>query len=97
MTANVRVEILRVTDDSGYPAFIEFALTDSSGKTHIFADKLPIVSAEDEVHPPCEGLLRCHIIAETEKTCTIDTTFPDYVESQDEEYIFEVFKNQIVS
>ena len=97
MTANVRVEILRVTDDSGYPAFIEFSLTDSSGKTHIFYDKLPIVSAEDEVHPPCGGALRCHIIGETEKTCTIDTTFPDYVESQDEQYIFEVFKNQIVS
>ena len=96
MKADVRVEIIRVTDDSGYPAFIEFSLTDSEGKTHIFADKLPIVSAENEVQPPCEGKLRCHIIGGTDSTYIIDTTFPDYVESVDEQYIFEVEKDRVI-
>ena len=94
--ADVRVEILRVTDDSGYPTFIEFSLTDKDGRRHIFRDKLPIVSAEDEVQPPCGGLLRCHIIGETDKTYMIDTSFPDYVESVDEQYIFEVAKELII-
>ena len=96
MTADVRVEILRVTDDTGYPTFIEFSLTDSEGKTHIFADKLPIVSAEIEVQPPCEGMLRCHIIGGTDSTYIIDTTFPDYVESVEEQYIFKVDKELII-
>ena len=94
--ADVRVEILRVTEDSGCPAFVEFAFTDSAGKTHIFRDKLPIVSAEDEVFPPCGGALRCHIIGGTDSTYIIDTTFPDYVESVDEQYIFEVEKDRVI-
>ncbi len=96
MSAEVLVEITRVTDDSGYPTFVEFALTDIYGRQHIFHDKLPIVSTEDEVQPPCAGALRCHIIGETESKYIIDTTFPDYLESVEEQYIFEVPKELII-
>ena len=95
-TAEVRVEITRVTDDSGYPDLVEFALTDIDGQRHIFRDKLPVVSAEYEVKPPCAGALRCHIIGETNSTYIIDTSFPDYVDSVNEEYIFEVGKDRII-
>lgn len=94
--AEVRVEMTRVTDDSGYPVFVEFALTDTDGRRHIFQDKLPVVSAEDEVKPPCAGALRCHIIGEKENAYLIDTSFPDYVETVGEEYIFEVGKDSII-
>ncbi|MCR5121254.1 MAG: hypothetical protein K6B74_02415 [Ruminococcus sp.] len=94
--AEVYVEITRVTDDSGYPDLVEFALTDTDGRRHIFHDKLPVVSAEDEVKPPCAGALRCHIIGEKENSYLIDTSFPDYVETDGEEYIFEVVKDLVI-
>ena len=93
--AEVRVEITEITDDSGYPAFVRFAFTDIGGRRHFFADKLPIVCAEYEVQPPCEGALRCHIIAEKTDSFVIDTSFPDHVESEDGEYIFDVPKDII--
>ena len=79
--ADVRVDITDITDDS-----------DIEGKRHFFVDKLPIISAEYEVQLPCEGALRCHIIAEKPDSYVIDTTFPDFVDSEDEQYIFELPK-----
>ena len=90
--ADVRVDITDITDDSGYPTFVRFAFTDIEGKRHFFVDKLPIISAEYEVQLPCEGALRCHIIAEKPDSYVIDTTFPDFVDSEDEQYIFELPK-----
>ena len=94
--AEVYVEITRVTDDSGYPDLVEFALTDIDGRRHFFRDKLPVVSIEDSVLPPCAGALRCHIIGEKENSYLIDTSFPDYVDSVNEEFIFEVVKDHII-
>lgn len=86
----VKANILRIIDDSSYPTFIEFELTDIHGKRHLFQDKLPIVSCEDEVEPPCEGSIACKVINRSGNFVTIDTSFHDAVESVDEETVFEV-------
>lgn len=92
--ADVKVNILRIVDNSGYPDFVEFELTDCNGKQHYFIDKLPIVSKYDAV-PPCIGAMRCMIIGIKENTVVIDTSLPDDIESVNGEYQFEVDKHLV--
>lgn len=86
----VKVNIVKIIDDSSYPTFIEFELVDIHGKHHLFRDKLPIVSFEDEIEPPCEGELGCKVIKKSGDVITIDTSVPWDVDSVEEETIFEV-------
>lgn len=93
--AAVKVTILKIVDTS-YPIFVEFELVDAKGASHYFIDKVPVVSGDDELVPPCVGYMRCNIINETENTFIIDTALPDDIASKDGKYVFEVNKDRII-
>ena len=86
----VKVNITKIIDDSSYPTFVEFELVDIHGKHHLFRDKLPIISFENEIEPPCEGELQCKVIKKSGDVITIDTSVPWDVDSVEGETIFEV-------
>ena len=77
----IKVRIRCIIDDSSYPSFAECILTDYDGMTHIFRDKLPIFSAEDDPIIPGDGVIRCSLILETAQFAEVDTILPDDVES----------------
>lgn len=93
--ASVKVNILKIVDDTGYPTFVEFELIDSNGISHRFIDKVPVISADyDPV--PLIGEMGCTVVGETETTFIIDTALPDDIESLNGEYRFEVNKEQVI-
>ena len=92
----VKVVIKKIVNMS-FPIVVEFELTDISNTVHKFIDKVPIVSADYDITPPCTGYMRCNIIKETDRTFIIDTSLPDDIESLEGEYIFEVNKEQVTS
>lgn len=94
--ASVKVNILKIVDDTGYPTFVEFELIDSNGISHHFIDKLPIISADDDLVPPRIGEMGCTIAGKTETTFIVDTALPYDIESLNGEYQFEVNKEQVI-
>ncbi len=94
--ASVKVNITKITDTS-FPIFVAFELTDCRGNVHHFADKLPVISDSDDLVPPCIGSMRCRILRETEHTYVIDTELPDDIASEEGEYQFEVWKDQVAT
>ena len=100
--ANVAVKVIEVIDDTGYPMVIKCVLTDCKGIKHYFIDKVPVICECDRylsespcLKEDCTGEIRCNIVRETDKTYIIDTEFPDDVESLNNEYQFEVWKEQV--
>lgn len=93
--ASVKVNILKIVDDTDYPTFVEFELIDSNGISHHFIDKVPIISADYDPIPPI-GEMDCTVVGETETTFIINTTLPYDIESLNGEYQFEVNKEQVM-
>ena len=92
--ANVKVNVLKIVDMS-FPIFVKFELIDCNSVSHYFIDKVPVISDNYDLIPPCTGNMRCSIIRETNNTIIIDTSKPDDIESLNGEYQFEVFKEQV--
>lgn len=100
--AEVAVKVIEVIDDTGYPMMIKCELTDCRGIRHHFIDKVPVI-CQCERYPSdvpclkkdCTGAIRCSIVEESDETYIIDTEFPDDVESLNNEYRFEVWKEQV--
>lgn len=59
-----------------------------------FVDKLHVFTLAYNSRPPCIGKMRCNIIESKQETFIIDTSLPDDIESKNEEYKFEMFRNQ---
>lgn len=93
--ADVKVNVLKIVDNS-FPIFVEFELMDCNGISHRFVDKVPVISHNYDLIPPCTGYMRCSIIKETNKTFLIDTSRPDDIESTKGEYQFEVNMDQVI-
>ncbi len=93
--ANVCVKILRVTDASSYPLWVDCVLTDYHGNDHMFHGKLPWFSVQDLISPPCEGEMRCIVVGEKEESVSIDISEPDALESIEGETKFVVKRDQI--
>ena len=93
--SSVKVNILEIVDIS-FPIFVRFELIDKKGISHYFIDKVPVISDDYDLVPPCIGYMRCNIIKETENSFIIDTAFPDDIESLNGEYKFEVSKEQVI-
>lgn len=102
MTAVV-VSIVRFVDDH-QPGFVEFALVDALGQTHLFMDKVPVVTDQDlraDSTYPCAGVLACQVKAEfTDEAgrllARIDTEHPYHVDSTDGATRFVVLASQLV-
>jgi hypothetical protein len=62
--ANVRVEIVRYTDDH-QPGFVECHLSDVAGRVWSFEEKVPVVTVEDlstrpaSIHGPVPSAAPC--------------------------------------
>lgn len=100
--AEVAVKVIEVIDDTGYPMMIKCELTDCRGIRHHFIDKVPVICQCERylsdvpcLKKDCTGSIRCSIIEESDETYIIDTEFPDDVESLNNEYRFEVWKEQV--
>ena len=76
----LKVRIRAVIDES-YPTWVECVMTDCGGQTHLFREKLPVVSSEFAPMIPGDGIIRCTLIEETAQYAEIDTYLPDGVES----------------
>jgi len=94
--AGVKVNILKIVD-MNFPMFVEFELIDCHGVSHHFIDKVPVVSDNYDLIPPCPGCMGCNIINETDNSFVIDTSKPDDIESLNGEYQFEVNKDQVIA
>ena len=102
LMVEVKVKVMEIIDDTGYPMFIKCELTDCKGIKHYFIDKVPVIcecerylSESPCLKENCTGTIRCNIVGEKEETYIIDTDFPDDVESLNNEYQFEVWKDQV--
>jgi hypothetical protein len=62
----VLVQITRYVDDH-FPGFVECVLVDALGATHIFVEKVPVVSVESLSAAstyPCDGEIECVVYRE---------------------------------
>lgn len=97
-TACLNVRITRIWDLDWYPGFAECVLVDALGAEHRFQDKIPVFSPRDLAPEeiPCAGMLRCTIAGENpDGTLTVNTKFPDDIESAAGERLFRVRPNQL--
>lgn len=98
--SEVKVNIVRIIDNSFYPGIIEFELIDINGKRHIFTEKPVVVYFRSEtllpLEIPCEGFLPCKVIQRSGNSVTIDTYIDNnWVESDNEETVFVVSEDNV--
>jgi hypothetical protein len=99
----VTVRITRFVDDH-FPGFVECELVEASGLSHIFVEKVPVVTTE-QLRPsscyPCAGGIACRVLAQWEDAdgiafSRIDTSKPWGVESSAGVTEFVVASSKIV-
>ena len=99
----LRVTIERFTHD-WFPGFVECSFVDATGRTHLFEEKVPVVSNEAldaSSAYPRDGAIACHLltsrsVADGREVVTIDTNKPWDIESKEGESQFEVFRDQLL-
>lgn len=100
---SVEVEISRLVDVA-QPGWVECRLIDTSGKSHVFIEKIPVVSAEnlwtDSIYP-ARGGISCRVVARRSENgrtiCTVDTERPYDIESTEGATRFDVDSDQLES
>jgi hypothetical protein len=100
----LKVTITRFVDEH-QPGFVECTLLDATGISHVFVEKIPIVSASNlwiDSSYPCEGEIRCTVLErfigpDGEALVRVDTELPDHVESTDAKTVFVVAAEKVVS
>jgi hypothetical protein len=100
----VRVTIQRFTDPSN-PGWVELTLVDAAGVTHVFEEKVPIVSAENlgpESQYPRAELMACRVVGtrrseDGRQLVTVDTDQPSGIESKTGQTQFEVLREHVRS
>lgn len=73
-------------------------MVDALGTDHWFQDKIPVFSSRvlTPENVPCAGMLRCTIATENpDGTVTVNTEFPDDIESTAGEHLFRVRPSQL--
>jgi hypothetical protein len=99
----VAVRITRFVDDH-FPGFVECELIDAAGSSHIFVEKVAVVTTEalgSSSCYPCEGVIDCNVLAQWANAdgvwhSRIDTSTPWGVESSAGVTEFVVASSQIV-
>jgi hypothetical protein len=99
----VAVHITRFVDDH-QPGFVECQLVDAAGASHIFVEKMPVVTTEvlrSTGSYPCPGAIGCLVLASWEDDrgiglTRIDTSQPWGIESVVGVTKFVVTSSQIV-
>jgi len=100
----MKIKILKITDYSFYPGYVECLITDAWGNRHIFNEKIPIVTCEEideESELPQDGFIRCEMLKQWtddngNEIITVSTENPDNVETIDEVNIFDLQPCQLI-
>ncbi len=98
------VTILRWVEDS-QPGWVECALADARGRTHLFREKSPVVSTEalnsTTAYPRSGGIaweiLSCRVDEHGRKILTVSTEKPWGCESTEGITVFEVLAEQLIT
>ena len=99
---SLAVQISRFVDEH-QPGFVECVLVDADGTTHLFVEKVPIVSRLDlraDSGYPCAGAIDCELETECQDDVgrvlvRVNTDLPWHVESTTGESRFVVLTSQI--
>jgi hypothetical protein len=99
----ISVQIRRYVSDD-FPGWVECAMQDAAGQTHLFIEKVPVVTSENltvESSYPQPGVVACEIEAEWKNetghsVVRICTERPDGIESTTGLTNFVVFAHQLV-
>ena len=99
----MKIKVLRITDYSFYPGFVECLVIDAWGNKHIFNEKIPIVTCKNidkESKFPQDGFIRCEVRRQWiddigNKIITVCTKNPDHVETIDEINEFDLHPCQL--
>lgn len=99
----IRVKIERFTE-AWQPGFVECSFVDAAGKSHVFEEKVPVVSLENltaDSEYPRDGEVACRSIssrvaADGREVVTVDTEQPCGIESKAGQTRFDVFREQLV-
>jgi hypothetical protein len=97
------VEISRFVDESN-PGFVECLLVDALGHSHLFVEKVPVVTTEDLWSTstyPRPGVIACEVEAEWkdgegQSLARVSTELPWHVESTVGQTQFVVLASQLV-
>lgn len=100
----VTVQIERFVDDH-FPGFVECRLVDALGYSHLFIEKVPVVTTENlgsDSSYPCAGTIACEVESELSdeqgrKLLRVNTGRPWSVESTEGLSSFLVLSSQVVS
>lgn len=94
--AELKVTITEIIEANTYPDLAVAEFKDRFGKVHILRDKLPIFSKDDlDLTVPKEGIARCTIMDKNADFCTISLQYPDDIEDDEGEQLFEVDKSLV--
>jgi hypothetical protein len=99
----IKATIVRFTDDD-QPGWVECKFIDAKGVTHLFEEKVPVVTVENlDAHSeyPREGKIGCTLIdagfaGNGREVITVDTELPWGIESKVGQTRFEVFRDQVL-
>lgn len=93
------VKITRLVEAS-FPGFVECSLVDADGRTHLFVEKVPVVTLEcldEESDYPTDGVIACEIIGTTEDSVLhVSTRLPWGVESKDGQTGFKIKREKLI-
>ena len=97
------VEITNITDWDHFPGWVACRFYDAHGVEHVIAEKIPVVT-DQNITPdstfPRKGEVRCTLLGRWTDTAgrelvTVSTRIPDYVETIDGVFEFDVMASQI--
>ena len=99
----IKVTIERFTLES-QPGWVECRFADAAGTSHVFEEKVPVVSDEDldagSVYPRA-GVIGCQVVgarvpSDGKELIIVDTEQPWGIESKAGETRFEVLREQLI-
>lgn len=99
----IKVQILKIIDDSSYPGWVECLLVDAWGNNHTINEKIPIVTTQDldttSIFPQ-DGIIRCELLREwiddnDRRIITVSTEKPDHIETVNEVSEFDLLLHQL--
>ena len=97
----IKVLITKCVDDSAYPPIVECLFEDTDGKTWLFVEKEPVVSAAElDGDFPSPGVIACEIVSKSRdksgnEILEVDTERPWGIFSVEGRTRFSVYPDQL--
>jgi hypothetical protein len=99
----IKATIERFTQES-QPGWVECTFADAAGKSHVFEEKVPVVTVENldaTSEYPRPGVIGCQVVgtrvgSDGRELLTVDTEQPWGIESKAGETRFEILREQVI-